>query len=151
MACVMNASAREQTAVVCGNYFTFKPGQCKVMSDEFSRFITNNKKTQGFVSVPDELSDINYANSKEGQAIKAKAREMGVMNRIAYLSMLINNERDSLQQDLDKKGIKTGYSHFATPNIEAWMQEMVEYQTKLEDESKRRAERVKELEAKLEG
>lgn len=153
MPLVMNASSKEQTVQVHGAWFTFTPGQIKDMNENKVFFLTSNKAYLGFVSVPEEFSDIEYKNTDEGKAKLEALRTQGIQNRIQHLEWLRNNEMKSLRKDMDKANMKgetesemTGESFKA---LKSAMEELKGYQVKKVDSVKERADQLRELEAAL--
>jgi ABC-type sulfate transport system substrate-binding protein len=151
MPLVMNASSKEQTVQVHGAWFTFAPNQIKEMNENKVFFLATNKAYMGFVSVPDELADISFRQSKEGQEMEAKARMQGIASRVKHLEQVRDNELIGLKRDLEQKNIQADVRAFLSEGCIAAMEELVSYKTRKADDTAKKIERVKELEAALEG
>ena len=153
MALVMNASSKDQTVMVHGSWFTFKPQQIKELNDDKVHFLCEKSMHLGFVAVPEELADLDARSSAEGKKKLEALREQGISNRIRHLEWLRNNEMRSLRKDMDKQNIKaevesemTGDSFSA---LSSALKELAGYKTKTNDTVKDRAAALKELNAAL--
>lgn len=149
MALIMNACSINQSVQVHGAWFTFGPGQIKDMQEDKVFFLTSRKGYLGFVTLPDEMADLDFRNSKDGQEILAKAKVEGVGKRIAHLESVRDNELVSLKRDLEQKNIKSDPRSFMSDGAIAAMEELAQYKKKNASETEKRIERVKQLEELL--
>lgn len=149
MALIMNATHKTITTKAIGNYFTFKPGQIKVMDEDIARFFATERGYMGFVSLDDRFEDPEFKESPEGKLAIAEARAKGVSARVTYLKQLIYNETTSLKQDLDRANIKADPRSFASDALVDYMEEVASYAKKEEDQVEKKVEKIKELEKKL--
>lgn len=109
MALVMNTDIESQTVQAFGNWFTFKAGQVKGMDPKLADFLSQEKRSQGFVRLPDiceEEPDSDAA--KEAKEVKITE---GRQNIISHLEALRHNLEVSLQRDYDIAGMKTSAIH----------------------------------------
>lgn len=151
MPLVLNASSVEQTVQAHGAWFTFGPGQMKMMNDDKVGFLTSYKAYMGFVALPESMEDPAFANSEAGKKILAEAKAAGVNNRIKHLDAVKQNELVSLKRDLEQKNIKADVRAFMSDGAIAAMKEIVGYQKKGQDEAAKKIAEIEELEKLLEG
>jgi len=153
MPLIMNCLDEPNTAVVGGNYFTFKAGQIKPIHQEgIARIISQNKRDDGFVELPDELDGTEYpdwAQTPEGKALIAQKKREGIETHCAHLRQVVYNLQVSLKQDLEKQNIKADPRVFASKGEIAALEKLVKYQDKEQDQDQLRIDRVKELEKKM--
>jgi hypothetical protein len=108
---VYNSTEEEITTTIHGNFFTWKPGQIKQMRASAAQFVNTNRKDLGLVLIEDprfipadqEAYIPGFEKTKEGQAILAPLKELGINNLINALSEVIRNNQVSLRQDLAAK------------------------------------------------
>lgn len=102
---IMSTDIDPVNVQVFGNWFSFKPGQVKVMDSRIVDFLNMEKRYMGFVALPDVcMEDPEHPDSV---AAKAEAIRSGRNNIIADLTKLVTNLEVSLQKDYDMAGIKT--------------------------------------------
>jgi hypothetical protein len=152
MAVVMNCLDEEQTAVVGGAHFTFKPRQIKhIYQESIAGLLTSEKKEYGFVSLPEEILDKEFADSPAGKAILEAKRKEGVDAFCKKLRSQLYNLNVSLKQDLDKSNLKVDPRVFASEGDIKAMELLAKYQSRKEDEDQKKVDRIKELEKVLNG
>lgn len=149
MALVMNASCVEQAVQVHGSWFTFKPDQIKDMHSDKVFHLVSKKGEQGFVSLPDDLSDLDFRQSKEGQAMITAAKAQGIANRVKHLEWLRDNELVSLKRDLEQKNIGSDPRAFMSDDAVKALEELSSYKNKSKSDDAAKIARIKELEAAL--
>lgn len=150
MPLIMNASSIEQTVKVHGAWFSFKPKQIKTMAEEKVFFLSSSCAYLGFVSVPEELEDLDIRASKEGQAKIKEAEERGIANRVQFLERLKHNELSSLQRDYDLRNDKSDPRVLVSKEMLKNFEELVTYKNKKQDMAQEQVNRIKELEKLLE-
>ncbi len=149
MALILNASEKAQHVTVFGNHFVLKAGQVKNFQDNIAGFLSVDRADMGFVALPEEFMDPSYGATPEGKEIFEKARAQGVAARIRHLKQIVYNLQVSLRQDLDKNNIKADARTFASDGEIDAMEELLSYQKAEEDETKKKVDRIKEIESKL--
>lgn len=107
MAAVISTDLEPVRTQAYGNWFEFKPGQVKVMQDHIAEFLCFNRKTQGFVSLPEAyLEDIHSAENKK---LKDEAVMRGRTAIVDELKRMRHNFEVSTQADIDKSGEKRSF------------------------------------------
>lgn len=151
MALVMNASAETANFKVYGNHFSMKPGQIKTFQDHVARFIaiTDTTRNLGLVTLPDDLEDLDYRQSEDGKRTLDEKRKEGIDNRVSCLRQIIYNNQVSLRQDLERANIKADPRVYASLGEVKAYEELAGYQIHKEDEDKKKVDRIKALEAKI--
>jgi hypothetical protein len=152
MAVVMNCLDEEQTAVVGGSHFTFKPKQIKqIYQEHIASLLTGDKKEYGFVALPEECLDREFVDSAAGKALIDAKRKEGVDAFCKKLRAQLYNLNVSLKQDLDKANLKVDPRVFASEGDIKAMELLAKYQLRKEDEDQKKVDRIKELEKALNG
>lgn len=150
---VMNCLEEEQTVIVGGKHFHFKPRQIKQFyQDTFANFILREKSEYGFVEIPTlntTEDDNSGVASTDKDLIEAKRKE-GIEAYCSYLRKLVYNAQVSLQKDIDLKGLKISYQAVASKGDLKNMEKLVKYQAKREDADQLQVDRMKQLEKQLE-
>lgn len=149
MPLIMNATHEAQTIVAFGNHFKLAAGQIKMFNENISHFIATERRHQGVVALPEQFEDVEFRSSAEGQRLLAEYRQQGILARINHLKSIIYNNQVSLRQDLEKANIKADPRVFASEGEIAAMEELVSYQTRQEDETAKKVDRIKELEKQI--
>lgn len=143
---IYNASIREQSIKVYGNWFTFAPGKWKFVSDNIGHAIVLDRKDYGLVALPDKFAeDPSYAESEEGAAVLKEKEEEGRQNRITHLNRMKYNLDVSLRQDLSQKNIKADPYAFASKGEVDALKELAEYHRAKKDQSRKKAAEVADL------
>lgn len=151
MGLVMNTTNEVQKTKVFGNYFEFKPGQIKSLEDRISHFIVTERRTQGFVGLPEEFSDPSFAATEDGKKVLAFKKKEGLESYLQSLRERVNNVEVSLRRDLEQKNIKADPRVFASDGeIEAY-ELLAAYQKGQNDEAEKKLKRLEELEKKIKG
>lgn len=149
----MNCLDEEQTVIVGGKHFHFKPKQIKQFyQDTFANFILREKSEYGFVEIPTintTEDDNSGVASSDKDLIEAKRKE-GIENYCSHLRKLVYNAQVSLQKDIDLAGLKIGYQAIASKGDLKNMEKLVKYQSKREDVDQVNVDRIKQLEKQLE-
>lgn len=150
MAIVMNALDKEQTMVIGGNHFSFKPNQIKVIyNNDIAKFLTGQRAEYGFVPLPDEFEDKAIQESEEGKAAILEARKQGIEAYCRKLREQIFNLKVSLQRDLDQKNFKVDARVFASNGDLDALEELAKYNIAGEDAEQKKIDRIKQLEEKI--
>lgn len=160
MMLIMNCLEEENRAVVGGNTFTFAPKQIKPFyNDNLARLLETNRGEDGFISLPIELEYLCHLRpgetvdsiiSKEHNELLVEKRQEGVNRFVENLRRRVYNAQVSVKHDLDKMGIKADSRAYSSDQDLKNLELLVKYQTKQEDASKARIDRIKELEKTLE-
>lgn len=152
----MNSLDEDQTIVVWGKHFTFKPRQIKAIhSDEVASFILRERKEFGFIEIPklvtlEEGTVDKYDESPEGKALIEEKRKEGIEEYCRRLRRVVYNLQVSLKKDLAIKNIQMDPLTMATDEDVKHMELLVKYQAKKEDAAQVRIDRAKKLEKLLE-
>jgi len=147
---IINASSKEQQVKVQGDWFTFKSKQIKEMQEDKVRFLTSANAYLGFVEVDPRIEDLDFKNSKEGQAVIKKAEMDGVRARVAFLEDLKRNEIISLGRDLSRAGLDYDPRIEMSDGMLKHLEELASYKAEKQDEAALKVERIKELEKLIE-
>ena len=132
---------------VFGNWFSFKPGQIKMMNEKVVDFLTLDKKSYGFVGLPDIcIEDRECAESKE---LIAAALKQGRANIIAELTYLIHNLEVSLKNDTErsKEGLPSSVSTSHLP----YYRKLAEFKALGAAEEAEAENEIKKLKALIDG
>lgn len=149
MALIYNASAEDQHFVVFGNHFNMKAGQIKNFEDKIAHFIITDRKELGLVGLTEEFDDPEFRLSEAGKEALAHKKAEGVANRVRKLKELVYNNQVSMRMDLEKANIQADPRAFASDGEIRAMELLAMYQDKEQDESKKKVQKIKELEAKI--
>lgn len=106
---ILCTDVKPVTVQAFGNWFSFKPGQVKSMDPRLVDFLTMDKKSYGFIALPDICGD--DPDSEEAKAAKAEAFVEGRKNIVKELERTIHNLEVSLQKDYDLAGMKVSAVH----------------------------------------
>lgn len=152
---VMNALDEDQTVMVGGNHFSFKGKQIKpFQNDGVADVILKMKAELGFVEIPklktdDESLVDDYDRSPAGLELVESKRKEGIDAYCRRLKAIVYNLQVSLRKDLATKNINIDPAHLATDADLKHMEQLAKYQTRKEDASQIRAEKIKKLEKVL--
>lgn len=149
MPLVMNSTHEEQSIQAYGNWFTFKPGQIKIMDDKYSTFIGEKRAYLGFVVLPAPLEEDEFKQSEEGIKVLESTRAKGIENYLVHLTSIYRNNVDSMRQDLKMKNIDTDPRLLMSDGELKAVELLAKYADLKEDHQKQRADKVAELEKKL--
>lgn len=153
---VYNTTEEEVTTVVNGSFFSWKPGQIKMMRTGQAEFIDSNRKETGLMKIDDprfiQAEDgyvLGFDKSEEGKKVLAPLREQGIKNLIDHLLYIIRNNQISLRQDLANK-YPTGDSAkmaaaYASPSELEAMRLVVKYKRKTNDNAAKQIDEVEKL------
>ena len=103
---VWNPTEEKVSTRIHGNWFTFAPGQFKVMDIEKASFIQTNRRETGLVVLPAQFCSSReeyiegYAQTEEGKAILSQKRDEGIQGLIDHHMNIVKNNQVSLRQDL---------------------------------------------------
>lgn len=153
---IMNALDEEQTIIVWGKHFTFKPRQIKAMhNDEVASFILRERRELGFVEIPKMSTEEEglvdkYDESPEGKALIEEKRKQGIEEYCSRLRRIVYNLQVSLKKDLAIKNMAIDPMQLASDGDVRHMEQLLKYQTKKEDALQTRIEKAKKLEKLLE-
>lgn len=149
MALVMNCTTREVSVPVGGSWFTFKPKQIKDLDENKAYFLAAYKHYEGFVSVPEKFSDLEYRSSEEGKKELATLEQQGIDNRIKHLQFIKHNEFTSLKKDMLKNNDHSDPKLEMSKATLALIEELAGYQQKAEAEKRDQVAKITELEKLL--
>jgi len=146
MSIVINATQEEVKLQLQGNFFTWKPGQERVIRNEnLAKFIQTDRRGYGLAVIPDLMADDEEvspeqleARKKEHAAIKEAACEEALNSYISRLREVIYNNQVSLRRDLEQANIKSDPGSYASDGELAAMRTVAKYQRRAEDELKKR-------------
>lgn len=153
MAVVINATQETITLRLRGNYFSWKPGQKKVIRDEeLAHFIRTERGDSGLAVIselmrddeevsPEELEERRAALITSEQEECAAALERYVQKH----RRVIENNQISLRRDLEQRGIKADPAAFASAGEVESMKLVAKYQKRAEDAEATKIAEVKRL------
>lgn len=150
MALVYNSLKDEVSVQAQGAWFTFKPEQIKEMNDVKAAFIGEKKAYTGLIAIPEEFTDLEYRNSEAGKEALEKFRKDGITARCNHLRFIVDNEKLSLQGDLDRANIKADSRAYMSPAVVKAMEELARYKRADGEAEAAKVAYIKELEKELE-
>lgn len=146
---ILNATNEPQSVKAFGNWFSFKPKQTKLVSDDIGRFLIEERAANGLVELPAEFQDPSHKNSPEGKAQFEAAEQRGIDSYIKALRGLIYNNQVSMRQDLEKSNIKVDPAIYASDAELQAMRLVAKYQRDAEDTEAKKIEEIKDLMKKV--
>lgn len=149
MGVIYNATRDEQTIRALGNWFTFKPGQIKVVNDNLATWISEHKKEHGLVALPQSFEEPEFKLSEEGKSLLELAQKEGLANYLAFHRSVIANNQISLRRDLEQANIKADPAIYASDGEMDSMRIVARYAASEDDAAQKKAEEVKELMKKV--
>lgn len=148
MAFVINTTEEVQSFKAAGNWFTFQPKKIKHIYDHIAKFIAENRKESGVMTLPDEFEDPTFQNTPEGKAILEKTIEEGIAHYVKGLRELIYNNQVSLRMDLAKADMKIDPAVLASEGELNAMRLVAKYQDRKKDEEQARIDEINKLVSK---
>lgn len=146
---IFNATMEEVSVQAFGNWFTFKPKQIKIMTDNLGQFLIVQRAENGLVGLPPEFEDPEYKSTPAGQEIlKAKEAE-GIEKFLKKQTEIVNNNLQSLNNDLKMKNIETDSRAFMSDGEMKALETLAKYRQAQQDENHKRIEKAAELQRKL--
>jgi hypothetical protein len=153
MPIVINATQEKVTLLLQGNYFSWNPGQEKVIRNEdLARFIAKERGDSGLAVLPDLQSDDEMLSPEEFETRKASHKEArtraldeALDRYIKRLREVIYNNQVSLRRDLEQANIKADPGSFASAGEIEAMRLVSKYQRRSEDEDAKRLAETKRL------
>lgn len=146
---VFNATNEELSTQAFGNWFSFKPKQIKIMTDNVGHFLIIQRGEEGLVGLPPEFEDPEFKSTAEGIAIlKAKEAE-GIEKFLKKQLEVVNNNLQSLNRDLKMKNIDTDSRAFMSDGELRALEMLAKYRQAQQDENHKRIEKAAELQRKL--
>lgn len=149
MAMVFNATEEEVSVQAQGNWFTFKPKQVKNMTDRIAQFLIEKRSEDGIVGLPAEFEDPDFKNTEEGRKILASKTKEGIDRFLMKQRRIVDNNLQSLARDLEMANIHTDSRSLASDGELKAMELLAKYQSKDQDEQKKRLEEFDRLQKKL--
>ena len=159
MPIVANCTQETITVKVAGNYFTFKPGQERVIHQEaIARFIEMDLKASGLVVLPALMTDDEEVTPEQleerklaGADHKKELLEQGLDRYVARHREVIYNNQVSLRRDLDMANIKVDPAAHASKGELDAMRLVAKYQKRTEDAEQSKIDEVKKLMGQVKG
>lgn len=138
-----------------GSWFSFKPGQMKIMDQDKANFITTNRQETGLVVLPgifdpnDDAYVEGYEKTQEGMKILEEFREKGIENLVQFHLDIIKNNQVFSKRDLAKENpgvdaLKLAAIEASPGEIKA-MQLVRKYQAKKQDTQAKRIAEVQKM------
>lgn len=157
MPIAINATQETIMLKLRGNFFTWKPGQEKVIRDEeLAKFIQTDRSDSGIAVLPDLMSDDEDVTPEELVARKAAAKEEREAALDAALERYVQkhravvaNNQISLRRDLQQANIQADPGAFASDGELRSMELVLKYQKRAEDAQGAKIEKVKQLTAAI--
>jgi hypothetical protein len=159
MPIVANATQENITVKIAGNYFTFKPGQERVIHNaSIARFIEMDLKDSGLVVLPELMTEDEEVTPEEleqrkidGAERKKQILEEGLDRYVAKHREIIYNNQVSLRRDLEMANIKADPAAFASKGELDAMRLVAKYQKRSEDAEQAKIDEVKKLMGAVKG
>lgn len=152
---VWNPTEENVSTRIHGNWFSFKPGQFKVMDIDKCNFIQMNRRETGLVVLPPEFCSSReefvegYAQSEEGKAILLQKREEGIQGLIDHHMGIVKNNQVSLRQDLAHRYPSADYEKLckleASKGELESMRLVAKYKGKASDSGAKKIEEIEKL------
>lgn len=149
MGVIYNATNEEQSVQAFGNWFTFKSNQIKVMQDHIVKFLAEKRREDGLVEISDKFEDPSYQDTPEGKEMLKHAKREGIESYLKKQMWLVNNNLQSLRNDLRMKNIDTDPQAFMSEGEMKALEILAKYKQAGLDEQQQRVDKAKELEKKL--
>lgn len=159
MSIVINATQETITLRLRGNFFTWKPGQKKVIRDEdLAHFILTERTDSGLAVIPELVKDDEEVSPEELEERRAGAGEREEAECAAALERyvqkhrrVIENNQISLRRDLEMAGIKADPAAWASTGELESMRLVAKYQKRSEDAEASKIAEVKKLMEQVKG
>lgn len=106
MSIVWNPTKELVSTKMQGAWFTFKPDMKKAMDEDKCRFITEHRKNEGLVVLPNEFDPMSehyiegYEKTPDGIAILEQKRAEGIESLLAFHRDIVKNNQVSLRKDM---------------------------------------------------
>lgn len=153
MSVTINATQETITLKIWGNWFTWKPGQKKVIRDEeMAKFIAMERKDSGIAVIPELMRDDEEVTPEELDA--RRAASVGVEEEecrnaleryVARHREVIANNQISLRRDLQQANIQADPAAYASTGELESMKLVAKYQKRAEDAEAAKIAEVKRL------
>lgn len=153
MPTIVNVTQEEIQTKIMGNWFTFKPGQKRVIHNkEIAEFIQKDRRDSGLAVLPELIGENEEVSPEEFEQRKLNAvkEEEAIceeaLNRYVqkYRDVVANNQIH-LRRDLEMKNIKADPAVFASSGELAAMRLVAKYQKRAEDHEQQKIDEVKKL------
>jgi hypothetical protein len=159
MPIVINATQEPISIKIAGNYFTWKPGQERVIREaSIAKNIEVDKKESGLAVLPDLMTDDEEVSPEEFEArkvaqieLKQQLCEAALDRYVTHLRSIIANNQVSLRRDLEQKNIKADPAAFASKGEIDAMRLVAKYQKRSEDAEQAKIDEVKKIMANVNG
>lgn len=146
---VFNATNEPQSVQAFGNWFTFKPKQFKVMTENLGHFLITNRSEDGFVGLPEAFEDPSYKDTPDGKVAYLAAEKLGIQNYLKKMHEIVDNNVRSLGRDLQMANIQTDPREFMSEGEFKALETLARYKDLEQDEMAKKAQKARELEEKL--
>lgn len=159
MPTVINATQEDIQLKLRGNYFSWKPGQRKVIRDEtLAQFIQTDRGDYGLAVIPDLMQDDEEVTPEQLEERRAAMKEVeekacseALDRYLKRLRSIVANNQISLRRDLEQSNIKADPGAFASDGELKAMELVLKYQKRAEDAEGEKIKRVKELTNAIKG
>lgn len=153
MAVTINATQETITLKLRGNFFSWKPGQKKVIRDEeLAHFIMTERSDSGIAVIADLMTDEEDVSPEEleqrrlDNAGAEEAAIEGALDRyVKKHRQVVANNQISLRRDLEQANIKADPAVFASTGELESMKLVAKYQKRAEDAEANKIAEVKRL------
>lgn len=145
MPLVMNATQEDQSFKAFGKWFSFKPLQKKLMSEDMAMFISQQRRENGMVVLPADFEDPSFELTEEGKAVLEKKKSEGIKNYVDHHRDIIYNNQVSLRKDLERQGNKVDPAVEISDGELKAMEIVARYQKQKEDSTQKKVDHVKSL------
>ena len=153
MSITINSTQETITIKVWGNWFTWKPGQKKIIRDEeMAKFISLERKDSGIAVIPELVKDDEDVTPEELEV--RRAANVGVEEEecrhaleryVAKHREVIANNQVSLRRDLQQKNIQADPAAYASTGELESMKLVAKYQKRSEDAEAAKISEVRRL------
>lgn len=132
-----------------GNWFEFKPGQVKPMQDHIADFLCSNRKSQGFIALPESFLD--DPKTADNQRALAAAYAEGRKAIVTELRKLRHNFEVSTQKDIDISGEKRSFMTELQPCHKEVYRRLALFKNAESDQAARDEEEIKRYMEQIDG
>lgn len=109
MAYIMNCLNEQVSTQAHGKWFTFKPGEIKLLHNpNLAFFFATNRGEEGLVEIGDSIMELDK-NGAEYKVSIAHKRKEGIAKYVNKQNSIIRNLEMSLRRDYETSGAKGNY------------------------------------------
>ncbi len=148
---VMNALDDSVSVQVHGNWFSFNPGQIKLIHNEKAAYkMTSDLGHRGLVDIPETVMEMDKA-SPEYKAKLSEYKRAGIIARMQECQKIWDNLEVSLRKDLQVANIQGDVYAYATEGELNALKEIKKYKDFAKASEVDRADTIRKLKEEING